>query len=108
MSINDAIINALTGFTSDVVPDLYTGEETEYITFNYSSRGANFADNAPNHEINSVQVHYFCPASTNSLSKRKQIKKALFAAGFTWPEVIDASDKEGQHWVFECEYLEAI
>ena len=28
------------------------------------------------------------------------------AAGFTWPQVTDATDAEGQHWVLECEYAD--
>lgn len=108
MSINSEIINALSSLSLPVCPDVYNGTADEYITFNYFSQGDDFADNAPQYERYLVQVHYICPAGTNSLAKRLLIKQYLLAAGFTWPSVTDASDVDGQHWVFECEYLEAV
>ena len=29
-------------------------------------------------------------------------------AGFTWPECTDASDQDGQHYVFECETVQGL
>ncbi len=84
-------------------PDEHTGDDDTYITFNYNSSPADFGDDAPGHEIFSVQVHFFCPGGVNSLSMRRKIKKTLDAAGFSWPSCVNASDKDGQHYVFECE-----
>lgn len=108
MSINSEIISALAPVGLPCAPTPYVGEAAEYITFNYSSRGAGFADDEPGHEIYSVQVHYFCPLKQNSLAKQKQIKQCLFNAGGTWPSATDASDSDGQHYAFECEYVEGI
>jgi len=108
MSINSIIKTTLAPVTSEIEPDVYSGTADEYITFNYFTTGYNFADNAPQHERYNVQVHYFCPLTKNSLAIRKQIKQFLFAAGFTWPSVTDATDGDGQHWVFECEYLMGV
>lgn len=44
--------------------------------------------------------------TANTVETRKAVKRALFAAGFGWPSMTDASDKLGQHYVFECESVE--
>ena len=33
-----------------------------------------------------------------------RIAQALSGAGCTWPNVTNATDSDGQHWVLECEY----
>ncbi len=108
MSINSIIINTLSPVSLPVEPDEYTGAGDEYITFNYNSQGDDFADDIPQHERYSMQVHYVCPSGKNSISIREQIKQLLFGAGFTWPTVTDATDSDGQHWIFECEYLMGV
>jgi len=104
MSINSTLKAALDAI-APVHADEYSADESgadTYIVINYNSRPADFGDDEPEHEVFSVQVHFYCPAGVNSLAKRRAIKKALSAAGFTWPEYINASDRDGQHHVFEC------
>lgn len=108
MSINATIIAALAPLSCPVSAGPYNGTATTYITFNYFSSGDDFADNEPQHERLNVQVHYFCSLATNSVSVRDSIKQYLFAADFTWPTVTDATDSDGQHWVFECEYVMGV
>jgi hypothetical protein len=104
-TINEIIIASL-DFGYPVKPGAYTGEEKTYFTFNYTSEGSDFANDAPNHERNLVQVHFYCPLDFDCVSIRKQVKQKLFAAGFTYPVVTDASDKVSQHLTFECEIAE--
>lgn len=91
----------------EYIPDEERGAVDTYIVFNYNSYPADFGDDAPGHEVYSVQVHLFCPSGVNSLSMRREIKAALAAAGFTWPAYINASGKDGQHHVFECQTAQA-
>ena len=112
MSVNERIITALEPLGYPVVPDLYTGEETTYLTFNYSGHGALFADDVPCYEVHMVQVHFLVPYGVNTVATRRDIRRRLFAAGFTWPTETDAgneyrSEHTGQHIVFECEIEEA-
>ncbi len=107
MTSNQKIKSAL-DFGIPCVPDVYTGEAKEYITFNYNSVPEDFGDDAPGHELHLIQVHYFCPLGHNSLARRKSIKQKLFSAGLTWPDETNASDKNGQHYVFECEDAEGV
>lgn len=108
MSINQRIMDALSDFGYPVSPTVYEGEAEQYFVFNYSTMGADFGDDAPQQEKYLVQVHFFCSPSFNSVGRAKQIKRKLFAAGFTWPEMTNASDRDGQHLVFECEAAEGV
>lgn len=106
MSINSTIKAALDPI-APAEADVYEGAAAVYITFGYNSLGADFGDDEPSHERFLVQVHLYAPNGYNTISKRRDIKKALAAAGATWPIYENASDKDGQHHVFECELIEA-
>lgn len=105
MTVNEAIIRALEGFGDPVVPGLYTGDATRYYTFNYDLLPTQFADNRPIFERALIQVHLITPLSYNSVRRRNETRKALVAAGLGWPDTIDASDGDIQHFVFECETI---
>ena len=59
--------------------------------------------NEPEHIKNMIQVHLFLPVDFDSVGLRKETKRYLLNAGFTYPTIYDATDEEAQHWVFECE-----
>ena len=105
MSVNNKIKAALNGIApvqaGEYEPDQDRAVDT-YIVINYNSNPADFGDDEPAHEVFSVQVHLYCPGGVNSLSMRREIKAALAGSGFSWPAYVDASDRDGQHHVFEC------
>lgn len=106
MNIDTTIRNAITPIVPVCVPNVYTGAEVEYCVFNYSEFPAAFADNSPQVIGYSVQVHLFMPLKTNPYAKKAAICAALFAADFTYPQVINATDEDGQHYVFSCVFNE--
>ena len=106
MSIDATIRTALTPIVPIVKPNVHTGNETEYIVFNYSELPTLHADNAPHAIRYLVQAHWFLPLAANPNAKKKQIKNALLDAGFTYPGVTNASDSTGQHFIFEMEGLD--
>ena len=111
MSINEAIKASIEPLVSICVPDVYAPEPqepsaTEYATFNYTEIGADFGDDTANAVRYLLQLHWFLPSGVNPIDKKKQIKKALLQMGGTYPEVFNASDQDGQHWIFECEYAD--
>ena len=108
MTLNERLIEALSVLKIPIDPNEYQGKAEQYLVFNYNTIPDDFADDEPEHERYLIQVHFFCRIETNSLSCAKKIKRALFEAGMTWPEMTDASDKEGQHLVFECEWVGEI
>ncbi|HWS43298.1 MAG TPA: hypothetical protein VN421_09475 [Pseudoflavonifractor sp.] len=105
MTINEIIIRALEGFGDPVVPGLYTGKATRYYTFNYDLLPTNYAENHPLFERALIQVHFFAPLKFDSVRRRYETRKALTEAGLGYPETIDVSDRDMQHYVFECEAI---
>lgn len=108
MTVNERIRAALLPFGDPVFAAVATGDVQRYYAFNYTTLGADYADNDPSHERYLIQVHFFCPNSYDTVERVKQTKRSLRSAGMTWPEMTNASDENGQHVVFECEYAEGI
>jgi len=106
MSLNQIIKSAVEPIVPVCVPDLYTGEAEEYCTFNYTEKADCFGDDEPEVIVYLVQLHWFLPTGQNPLAKKKAIRRALMAADFTCPEVLHADDEDGQHYIFECEYVD--
>lgn len=106
MSVDSTLQTALAPMGIPVSPNLYKGSALEYITTNYNVLPEVFADRAPNAARYLVQVHYLLPTGKNPNPMIGDISNALWYAGFTWPSVVNASDDEGQHYVFECEYAD--
>lgn len=105
MGLNERIKTALLQFGDPVVPGLSTGEETRYYTFNYDLIPCQFAGNRPVYYKALVQVHLFAPLTFNYIRRTAETAQALAGAGFTWPDVVDASEKDARHFVFECEAI---
>lgn len=108
MSVDEKIVGALATFGYDVANNVSYSKNKTYFAFNYTVIPSDFADDAPQHERYLVQVHFFCPLNVNITSFKKSARKALCAAGFTWPSITDASDENGRHIVFECEIAEGV
>lgn len=106
MSLNSTLKTALDP-VAPVEADTYEGKSAVYITFNYNSLGADYGDDEPDHERFLIQAHLYAPTGYDTVSMRRDIKKRLAAAGTTWPNYTNASDKNGQHHVFECEIAQA-
>lgn len=106
MSFDSQLREKLLPIIPIVEPNIYKGEALEYLEFSYSERGDCFGDDEPDANILSVQVHYYLPHGQNPKAKKRLIQQALFELGGTWPEITNASDKEGQHYVFEFECAE--
>lgn len=111
-SVDALIVSAL----SDIAPvwnavkeenENKTVEET-YFVFNYSTYGADYADDDPNAERYLVQVHLYAPLASSTSGIIKQAKKALHDSGCLWPETQNASDNAGRHIVLETEYVSGV
>lgn len=108
MTVDQRIRAALADICDVIKPNVYTGDATEYIVYNYSEYPLEFADNAPQSIGYSVQVHYFCPLGKNPNTIKDNIQNSLFTAGFSYPSIQDVTDEEGQHYVFLSTYEELI
>lgn len=107
MNINQTLKAALDPIAPTEADD-YEGDKAVYITFNYGTIPTNYGDDEPEHERVSIQIHLHAPRGVDTVKKRQAIKKALASAGMTWPDYTNASDKDGQHHVFECETVQEV
>lgn len=111
--IDDLIINALAPLNLPVKYGVYTGTNSEYITYQYFTIPTAYGNDKPENEIYYVNVHYFAPLGEKHTSQRKIIKRLLFQSGFTFPDETDASEHSlsasgYQHYVYSCQSAEAI
>ena len=107
MTALKACYQALKGLGITIIPDLQTGKESEYITYNYADdRGGDFGDEEPYGNLVSVQVHYCCDLSRPYTAVKRTIRRALDGAGFTYPSVTEQNTEIRRHLIFECEYFE--
>jgi H2-forming N5,N10-methylenetetrahydromethanopterin dehydrogenase-like enzyme len=74
----------------------------------YVSVPTDYGDDDPAHEVFMISVHLFAPLGKDTVKMRQEIKRRLHEAGTTWPTCTNASDKEGQHHVFECEIAQEV
>ena len=108
MSIDALIRSALIGFGDPVENGVSLADVPRYYVFNYTTIPIDFGDDTPQHDRYLVQVHLFAPLTENITARKRETKRALYRAGFTWPSTEDASDSGSRHIVFECEIAEGV
>lgn len=86
-----------------VFPQVYTGGLLKYIVWNYNAIPALWAEGDAQAARYLVQVHLYLPHKEAPHGAILALSEALTAEGFTRPQLTDAGDAEGQHWVLECE-----
>lgn len=114
MSVNSIIITALKPLKYPCVPNIYTGSEKYYFTFNQASdHGVDYGDDEPSCTEVSMQIHFWLPISEsgsqiNYIAQKKKIRELLFKAGFTYPAVTESTEAENniRHIVYECDITE--
>lgn len=110
MTTNERLLEALKKFPYPCTPDLNEPDEEEvkkYFTFNIiDEHGADFGDNEPGAIKQDMQLHFFLPIGENSIKEKRQVREAVFAAGFTYPKVTELREKKLKHIIFEFEAVE--
>ena len=106
MSVDARIKSAVDSFGFPVENSVYHGQAEEYLVFNYFTLPRTFGDDEPEHEEYFIQLHYFAPLRKNILEMKRQIKRAIVEAEFSYPSTVDASDNEARHIVFEFKTIE--
>lgn len=105
MNLNQRLIKALSPLGLPAAPDVDVKHRNRTFTFNYELLPTQFADGRPLYWRALVQVHLFLPLEEDSVALRGMVPGILAGAGFTWPEVVDATDGQSQHYVFETETI---
>ena len=108
MTTFEKIVNAIKQFNLPHAPDVYTGDSPDgWFTYNYADDyGTNFADDAPQAVIVSVQVHLFLPLKKNFIATKNKVRNALFNQGFTFPDITVLTEDKWRHIVFSCDIIE--
>jgi len=74
-----------------------TGTASTYFILMVDSVPTRFRNNRPTKVRYSIVLHLVAPITYDDVSIRDSIKDALFSAGFSYPDLIDASnDKESE------------
>ncbi len=108
MSANEIIRGALAPTGLTCVPDTHVPGAGTYYTFTVYTVPTAWGNNSPDAEICSVSVHLWGPSKDNLLALRAKTRRLLHNAGMTWPSEIDASDEDGQHYLYECQVLQPV
>lgn len=107
MSIEAAIIDAVTPIVAVCVPTLYEGDAAEYCEMNMEEIPTAHGDDVPHAIRYLVQLHYyFPPVGHNPNATKKALRRALGGLGGTWPTITNASDEVSGHLVFEFEMVD--
>lgn len=103
MSMETRIREAVTPHVPECVANVYTGTAQIYCTFNMTELPEGFGDNRARAIRYLVQLHLFLPSRSDPYELKRKLRGALIAARFTTPAITNASDSDGQHYVFEFE-----
>ena len=103
MTISERIIKAIKPIVPICVPNLYKGKALEYTTFTYSEFPDLHADGVPGAIRYLCILTYVCASKKNVISTRQKLKRAILAAGGTYPMAENISDDKSQIWALEFE-----
>lgn len=106
MDVNEKIVNTLKPLISNVwfQTKLDTGAEV-YVIFNYEDdRCEQFADNRPQVDVAYLQIHFFCGLADDVFMYKKEIRRLLFEAGFSYARITHTFEQvtQQQHLIFQC------
>ena len=106
MNIDERIRAAVLPVVPVCEPDDYEGEAETYCTFNMTELPIAFGDDRPRAVRYLIQLHLFAPGYPKRPSTRQMrwdLRRAILDAGFTAPEIVNASERKVQHYVLEFE-----
>ena len=103
MNVNQLITTTLSPLGLPIEQDIYSGNETKWITYSYADERATLhADDAPQIDTAEIQIHLFVPSKFNYFQLKKQIRSLLFGAGFSYATIVTLLEDNIRHLVFEC------
>lgn len=108
MTVEKRIVQTLSPLGLPVAQGCYQEDDKRYIGYYVSRFGTQYADDGPGAELCLIQIHIFAPLAENINALVRLAQKELYLAGFLWPEVTDATDKDGRHFVLETQWLEGL
>lgn len=107
VNVDAAVMAAVSPIFPECAPNVYEGCALEYVVWNAYTIPEVYAERKPAAARYPTQVHYYLPNGKNPNPGKLKLAQALFDQGFTWPSITNASDSDGQHYVLECDYINA-
>ena len=104
-SIEKRLTDALAPLGWEIANTIYRGSADRYIVIRHSDHPASHGDDRPGALRVLVYVDVYCPLDFDPVSTVNAVRRALFAAGCTYPTTEDASDDDTRHIVIECEAI---
>lgn len=87
MSIASTIVSALSSICSSISQDVYDGD-APFIIYSFGNDKCLIsADDKAQIDQTDITISYVVDKNTNYLTKKKNIRKALVNAGFSYPSV---------------------
>lgn len=111
MSVASRLRDALAEFDIPIEAVSHNGIEDTYMVFFIGAYAGNYLDDAPTTDTWEISLHLIAPYTRNTTLLRQQIRNRLYAAGFSYPRMTDASNGKNsndgiqQHIIFDfyCE-----
>ena len=108
MSVGALIVSAV----SDLAPckaRIYTGREKRYFVYDITDdRGDDWGDDSPEHTHYWVRLKFYYPQGENQNSIKKEVRRRLKRAGFSYAQISEVSFPEdgidGIEWT--CDFTE--
>ncbi len=105
IAFDDALRAAILPIVPVCEPNQYDGAAVEYCVYTYTDVPEGRRNNGAEGVRRLVSLHWYIPTRQRP-EKRSRIAAAIEEIGGTPPTVENASDRDGQHYVFEFECLE--
>ena len=104
-SIEKRLTDALAPIGWEIAVSVYKGPADRYLVIRHSDHPIDHGDDRPGALRVLVYVDIYCPLDFNPVATVNAVRRALFAAGCTYPTTEDASDDDTRHIVIECEAI---
>lgn len=103
MTVQELIRDTIRPLVPEVTPEPYDGDASTYCTYQAAELPTLFANGRPDTIRYHAYLHLYLPAGENPIRLKSCIAKAIWTVGATYPSITNASDKDGQHYVFAFE-----
>ena len=104
-SIEKRLTDALAPIGWEIAVTVYKGTADRYLVIRHGDHPIGHGDDRPGALRILVYVDIYCPLDFNPVATVNAVRRALFAAGCTYPTTEDASDDDCRHIVIECEAI---
>lgn len=108
MTYEDRFAEAFCAMGLPIQPGLDTTADPEYVIYGYDSDGTLYGDDGPCLEYRRWTVVYVAPVAYDRREQRRNIRDLIRRITGVWPGEEDATDGNGQRYIYEFETFGGI